>query len=102
MKPLNHQEQMQVAEKEIYDLVKGEFTPEEASEIVNALFSKKINFHEKKIFSDEIRFGKEDQFSQKRIDALKNAMHRAKELLDEAKESGRSIQLNSTISIELI
>lgn len=88
--------------KETYDLVKGKFTPDEASEIVHALFFKKISFHELKIFSNEIRYGLKDHDSKKRIEELKKAQQQARDLIDKAKEEGKSLQLDSQISIKLV
>lgn len=88
--------------KKTCELIKGEFSPEEASEIVYDLFSKKINFHEVKNFSKLIRKGTEDQKSNERIVELKADKNQAKELINKAAASGKSIRITSTISIELI
>lgn len=88
--------------KETFDLVKGEFSHEEASEIINDLFFKKINFHEAKSFSQLIRFGVKDAHGQKRISELKLAQEQARALIAEAKESGKTVKVSSTILIELI
>lgn len=95
-------EEISASNKENYVLVEGKFDPEEACEIVNTLFTKKINFHELKCFSDEIRFGAKDQVAEDRVEQLKLSRENAKLLFEKAKESGKSIRLHSEISIELV
>jgi len=89
-------------QKGTYDLVKGEFTLEEASEIINDLFMKKINFNEVKSFGQFVRTGAKDPATLKRIEELKTAREKAQQLLALAKSEGKSLRVESTISIELI
>lgn len=84
------------------DLIKGDFTPENALEIINHLFGKKINFHERKNFSHEIRFGEVDQNSKERIKELKEGKASLFEILQEAKEKGKNLRIKSTVSVEII
>lgn len=88
--------------KAIFDLVKGEFTQEEAFEIVNDLFAKKINFHESKSFSQLVRNGQSDPAEHDRISELQNSREQSSQLIAEAKKSGKSLRVSSTITIELI
>ena len=44
-------------------LIEGNFNPDEAKEVLLSLFNHKIQFHEAKNFSSEIRFGVEDTVS---------------------------------------
>ena len=53
------------------NLIEGNFSDEEAKEILMGIFLAKINFHEKKIFSSQIRFGKVDEIAINRIPKLK-------------------------------
>jgi len=85
-----------------YDLIKGDFSPEEASEIISDLFLKKINFHQRKNFSQQIRFGSQDLQGLERIKELKMTLEQTSELIGEAKKSGKSLRVNSTIIIDLI
>ncbi len=96
------EKKFQEIESGVYDLVKGDFSPEEASEIVNALFSKKINFHEVKNFSQLIRFGSKDPDTTERISQLKLNQKHARKLIREARETGKTLRVNSTITIEFI
>jgi 2-hydroxy-3-keto-5-methylthiopentenyl-1-phosphate phosphatase len=85
-----------------HDLIKGNFSPEDASEIINHLFAKKINFHERRNFSDEIRLGEVDQNSKERIKELKQSKASLNEFLRDAKEQGKSLRIVSSISVEII
>lgn len=85
-----------------FDLIKGKFSAEEALEIVNDLYSKKINFNELKSFSQEIRFGAKDPNLLLRINELKLSREEARKFITEAKESGRTLQVSSTINIEIL
>lgn len=84
------------------NLIKGDFSPEDASEIVNHLFAKKINFHERKNFSHEIRFGEVDQNSKERIKELKQCKASLNEFLEQAKKQGKNLKIKSSISLEII
>jgi hypothetical protein len=94
----------ELQEKEIgvFDLVKGDFTTSDASEIVSDLIDKKINFHNVKNFSQEVRFNSEDQNSKQRILELKLAQEEAKNLIDKANKAGKSIRVNCFVSIEFV
>lgn len=85
-----------------YDLIKGEFTPEEGLEIISHLLMKKINFHELKTFSQQIRFGLEDPASLTRIEELRASAEELKELIKAAKLSGKNLRVKSNITVELI
>ena len=87
--------------KETFDLIKGNFTPAEALEIINDLFSKKIHFNELKSFSQEIRFGSVDPNLQKRIQELKMSREEVKQVLANAIEGGKSLKVSSTVQIEI-
>lgn len=85
-----------------FELINGEFSPEEAFKIINHLYFQKINFHELNNFSQLVRFGSEDPLTQKRISELKAALQQAREYIEEAQKSGRTLRLDSMISIEMI
>ena len=89
-------------DKGTYDLINGDFLPDEAAEIVNGFFSKKINFQEVKSFSQLIQFGSKDPDTLQRISDLKTAQEKANALFAKAKETGREVHIHSTLFIELI
>ncbi len=89
-------------ENETYDLVKGEFTPEDALEIVSNLFTQKVNFHEMRSFSQNIRFGCEDPSTKERLAELRKSRDEAITVIKEAMEEGKAIRVNSTLSLEIL
>ncbi len=102
MSEQNNEKDCAILKKEIYDLIDGDFKCEDASEIINDLFFWKINFHSRKNFSQQIRFGSEDLRGVKRIDQLKMARSRAIELIEKSKINGKILRIKSTITLELI
>jgi hypothetical protein len=89
-------------EKKQYELIKGDFSPDDALEIINHLITKKITFHELRSFSSEIRFGEVDQKSIDRSKELKQSKASVEEFIQQAKEQNKTLRLKSNISIELI
>jgi hypothetical protein len=98
---MQHKEETTVATG-TFELIKGQFSAEEALEIVNDLYSKKINFNERKSFSQEIRFGSKDPNLLLRINELKLSREETRKFIAEAGESGRTLQVSSTINIEIL
>ena len=94
--------ELKIAETNEQDLIKGEFSPEEASEIINHMISKKINFHELKNFSSEIRFGSIDKNSRERIQQLSASKTSLDKTIQEAKKLGKALKVKSSISVEII
>ena len=85
-----------------FELVRGNFSPQEARELVNDLFSKKINFNELKIFSEEIRYGHKDQHLKQRVMELKQSREQANLLIAEAEQEGKTLRIDSSISLDLL
>ena len=52
-------------------LIDGQFATGDAKDILNALFTQKINYHKLKNFSHEERYGISDERSVKRLEELK-------------------------------
>ena len=82
-------------------LIDGEYTIEEAREILVNLYSNKIKFHDLKIFNSMIRFGKEDTHSKKRIAELKQNLQEITEYLNSLETNNQTISIKSNIEIEL-
>ena len=84
-------------------LVKGDFTPSEASHVVTSLIDSKINFH--KIQRLQIWEGnhrcKTDQLDG-RIEELEEEMRVAKEYINKARAKGQNIKINGILEIEII
>lgn len=83
-------------------LIKGTFKPDHANEILSKIFSDKIHFHEVKNFSSQIRHGKDNKVSVKRIPELKESMEKLSEIIDHAKKNKKKFVISSDVKIELI
>ena len=62
-----------------FKLIDGIFSVEEAQNILPALFTYKIDYHNKDDFSNYIRFNKDISHSKKRIQELTEAKKKIKE-----------------------
>jgi len=89
-------------EKTDYDMIRGDFSPEEAKEILNYLLDKKISFHHMKTFGTEIRFGEVDQKSVQRCEELKQTKAAVNEFIHAVKDQGKHLRIKSTLSFEIV
>ncbi|MCG3167692.1 MAG: hypothetical protein POELPBGB_03486 [Bacteroidia bacterium] len=83
------------------NLIEGNFSHEEARDILINIFSSKINFHELKNFSSNERVGKDCETAKKRIPELKSEIKRLEQILSEAKEKNKKLIISSEINISL-
>ena len=84
------------------NLIEGNFSDEEAKEILMGIFLAKINFHEKKIFSSQIRFGKVDEIAINRIPKLKKETEKMLQIISEAKLNNKRLLITSQINISVV
>jgi hypothetical protein len=82
-------------------LIEGNFSFDEAKEILMSMYSSKINFHTMQNWSSQERFGKDDEIAQKRISVLRTEMKKLEEILLEAKTKNKKLRVNSEINISL-
>jgi len=82
--------------------IKGEFTPIEAQEIINHIIDKKIQFHNIKNFSDQIRFGKVDEDRLERIKELEESKKDFQKTILGAIDEGKKMRIKSIVEIEYI
>jgi hemerythrin superfamily protein len=82
-------------------LIEGEFTFNEAREILTSMFNSKINFHNIQNWSSQERYGKDDETAQKKIPLLKNEIEKLEEIILEAKANNKKLVINSEINISL-
>lgn len=87
---------------ETLTIIDGNFTYDEAKEILITMFSSKINFHNIKNWSSRERFGKDDAVAQKRIPALRNEMKKLEGILSEAKAKNKRLVVSSEINISFL
>lgn len=88
-------------ENQTFSLIDGTFSNQEAKEIVMNLYSNKINFHERKNFSSNECFGKDDLVAIKRIPQLKEALKAILELMKTAEGQNKTFVIKSTVSITI-
>ncbi len=89
-------------ERDQYELINGDFSPNDSLEILTHLLQEKINYHSMRSFSRVIRHGLEDKASLVRIDELKQTREDIKALVERAREEGKTLSIRSNISIDLI
>jgi hemerythrin superfamily protein len=82
-------------------LIEGEFSFNEAREILTSMFNSKINFHNIQNWSSQERYGKDDETAQKKIPLLKNEIEKLEEIIIEAKANNKKLVINSEINISL-
>jgi hypothetical protein len=83
------------------NLIEGNFSKEEAREILMSVFSSKINFHRLKNFSSQERYGKQDETAQKRLPELKKEIEKVLQIVSEAKSTNKRLLITSEIVIQL-
>lgn len=83
-------------------LIAGDFSVNEATEILMSMFSSKINFHNIQNWSSQERFGKDDAIAQKRIPELRNEMKKLEGFLSEVKARNKKLAVSSEINISLL
>lgn len=88
-------------EKKNFKLITGEFSPENAEEILMDLINKKINFHHLRDFSHQERFGKSDEATLRRIKELDESKAEINQLIQKASTLGKLLRINSTIQMEI-
>ncbi len=80
-------------------LIDGEFSPQEAKELLVNLFSSKINFHQMKNFSSQERFGKEDALAVKKIPILKQNIETLSDIIKKAENENETLIIKSVVEI---
>ena len=87
--------------KKSIKLIEGEFNVSDARDILLSLIQSKIQYHENKEFSSQIRFGLKDSNSVLRINNLKKDINELKKLFDECDDKNHKLIINTTIQIEI-
>lgn len=80
-------------------LIDGVFLLDDGKEILNNIFSSKINFHQMKNFSSQERFGIDDEMAKKRIPQLREEVLKFEKMLIEAKMNNNKLTIRSVIDI---
>lgn len=85
--------------QKIFKLIDGRFSSNESREILQNVFSSKIQFHQIKNFSSRERFGKDDEIALIRIPQLNNSLKEIMEMIREAEKNGEQIEIKSEVTI---
>lgn len=84
-------------------LVDGEFTTQEASEVVNALLNEKISFHRlHRLGMNEANMDCDTSFDGSRIDQLKQEKDDFKTFYKEAMVDGERVRITGNLNVEII
>lgn len=83
-----------------FELVNGNFNPEEAKTVINSLINSKINFHNLEDFSNSIRFNSDSSNSKIRIEQLNEIKTKINQLLTEANSKNLSVELNCHFEVK--
>lgn len=82
-----------------FKLIDGTFSLEESKEILTSLYTSKIQFHQRKNFSSEERFGKEDQNAKIRIPQLEKNLEEIIEILKKIEDENLSLEISANITL---
>ena len=83
-----------------FDLVNGNFNPEEAKTVINSLINSKINFHNLEDFSNSIRFNSDSSHSKIRVEQLNKIKSKINHLLTEADSKNLIVELNCHFEVK--
>jgi hypothetical protein len=85
-----------------FSLIDGLFSSQDSKEILTSIYSSKIQFHQRKNFSTEERFGKADETALNRIPELKKNIERILQILEETESSGLNLEIKADITINFL
>jgi ubiquinone biosynthesis protein UbiJ len=84
-------------------LIDGEFTASEASDVLNALLREKINFHKlNRLSLWEGDLDCDTSFDDSRLAKLQSAQKEVQELCKEVRLAGRKMRINGVLEIQII
>ncbi|MFT6137830.1 MAG: hypothetical protein ACJA0U_002611 [Salibacteraceae bacterium] len=81
-------------------LVKGEFTPSQASDVIMSLINQKINYHKIERLQNWERNHKYDREPiNNRIKELEEEMKTAADFISKMKKEGKNLEINGTLKM---
>ena len=84
------------------DLINGQFTPSNASDIINSVLEVKINFHKlSRLSITEGNYNEDCNHDNGRIEELLNEQKIARDFFSQARLKGKKLKMRSTIHIEI-
>ncbi len=88
-----------MAEKLEFNLVLGNYSPEEAATVLLSLINSKINFHELETFRQVERGEGHPERSKRRVQELTESRQQVRGLLERSKQDGLTITLKGVIQV---
>lgn len=88
-----------MAEKLEFNLVLGNYTPEEAATVLLSLINSKINYHELDAFRQRERGEGDPRRSQRRIAELTESRTKVRGLLERSEKEGLRISVKGVIEV---
>ncbi|PKH66992.1 hypothetical protein CXF59_13900 [Flavobacterium sp. ALD4] len=89
--------------KQKFQLVKGDFTPSEASDVIMSLIDEKINFHQKQRLQNWEQDHKSDSDEiDDRIDQLEKEKQAVKEFIAGARSLKSNLNINGILEITIV
>ena len=85
-----------------FKLVKGNFSPEEAKEVLFKLIQSKISYHQLEAFSISERTSSNVAHIEKRVYELTDTRNNLEEIIALAKKENKKLKVDGTITIEFI
>lgn len=83
-----------------FNLIDSTYGVEDAKEVLASLITDKINFLNKKIFSEQVRFGSDTQHKENRVQILKMEQEQLLETLN-ALEDGARIGISCKVNMKI-
>lgn len=84
-----------------FKLIEGIFDSTDAKEVLLGLVEYKIQFHNRRILSQDERFGIKDENSVERVKLLKGVQKQLIDLLNTANENGQKLVIDSAVQISV-
>lgn len=82
-----------------FQLIKGSYSSEDAKEMLQELIKSKINFHNIKNFTSEIRFNITSPDSRERIEYLKNARRELMHFIENNPSSKGHFEIHAEVHV---
>ncbi|PTB97565.1 hypothetical protein C9994_02460 [Marivirga lumbricoides] len=83
------------------EIIKGTYSPEEAKEILFNIINSKLDFHNMKNVSSQIRYNQPEASSEKRIEELNNSFKKIQQVIAKAAEDNQNLTIHSSIELTL-
>ena len=92
----------EIPNQQYFKLIEGDFTSQEAKNMLYDLINSKIKFHNKDAFSKKIKTNRDTLHSPKRIDELIATYKKMEQLIHYANKKKMKLSINAIIEINLL